>query len=189
MKQEHASCDVLFFLFHDVYEDMFRFLCPYTEEQFEELILSKLPMLRSIAMRILRNACDADDVLQNALVKAWTRRFLLRDSSKMTGWIARIVVNESYGLLRKRKRENSIPLEEASLVTAEGLSVENDEPFQRLEEAIASLPESYKQTVHIAILSGLDTRQAAALLGCSENTLYQRIHKAKSLLRKVMTHE
>ncbi len=54
----------------------------------------------------------------------------------------------------------------------------------RLDRAIAELPELYRETVHIALLSGLGGEEAAKMLGCSRNTLYQRIHQAKNLLRK-----
>ncbi|MEG2076751.1 MAG: sigma factor-like helix-turn-helix DNA-binding protein, partial [Victivallaceae bacterium] len=54
------------------------------------------------------------------------------------------------------------------------------------ELAIMELPEIYRDTVQIGILSGMDSGKAAEILGCSVNAMYQRIHKAKELLRNSM---
>lgn len=64
---------------------------------------------------------------------------------------------------------------------------ENHDPdLEMLDRAIAELPELYRETVHLAVLSGLSGEDAAKTLGCSANTLYQRIHKAKKLLLNSM---
>lgn len=54
------------------------FFSTITEEQFENMTCEQLPFLRGIALRILKNAQDADDAIQNALLKGWSRRFFLR---------------------------------------------------------------------------------------------------------------
>ncbi len=64
--------------------------------------------------------------------------------------------------------------------------MQNDSMLEKLDRAIAELPELYRETVHIAILSGLTGEEAARQLGCSSNTLYQRIHKAKALICETM---
>ena len=56
--------------------------------------------------------------------------------------------------------------------------------LDRLDEAIAHLPKLYRESLSAGVLSGLSPEEAAAMLGCSRNTLYQRIHKAKQLLAK-----
>ncbi len=65
----------------------------------------------------------------------------------------------------------------------------HEERYAKLESAIAELPEMYRDTIHIALLSGVDTEEASRLLGCPVNTLYQRIHKAKQLLREALKDE
>ena len=158
------------------------------EERFEHVIQDKQPLLRSLARRILHNAADADDAVMNALMKAWTRRLLLRTPEKLAAWLCRIVVNESYSLLRKRKRERTVPLE-----SSHDAPVLDDEAnrlaLERLEDAIARLPQPYRETVHIGMLSGLDTQTAAQILGCNANALYQRIHKAKAMLKEMLHDE
>lgn len=148
---------------------------------FAELIREKLGLFRSIAARIVNTAADADDVVQTALLKAWIRRKSFKsDSAALSGWVCRIVVTESYDFLRKRlheeRKRNEMPERE----------FHDDSDLVKLDRAIAELPELYRETVHIAILSGLPGEEAARQLGCSPNTLYQRIYKAKSLLREIL---
>ncbi len=149
---------------------------------FAELIQAKLGLFRSISVKIVNSAADADDAVQSALLKAWSRRRSFQsDMAALSGWICRIVVTESYDLLRKRIREER---KRTSLPKDDG---NNDfAALNRLDSAIAKLPELYRETVHIAILSDLSGEEAARQLGCPVNTLYQRIHKAKELLRETM---
>ena len=150
-------------------------------------------MFRGMAMRILKNSADADDAVQTALMRGWTRRFFLR-KRVLAGWLARIVINESYTILRKRKREATVDIDAVSEAQLNSGKDDRDKAMeeaqmQKLEAAIAALPELYRQTVHIALLSNLETQEAADLLGCTANTLYQRLHKAKQLLREALKDE
>ncbi|NMA47835.1 MAG: RNA polymerase sigma factor [Lentisphaerae bacterium] len=159
----------------------------HAEKQFDMLIRERLSLFRGLARRILANAADVDDAVQAALCKAWLRRRSFRDDAALASWVARIVINQSYDILRKQQREQRKLSAFANDSSSD--SRDSDEALQCLDRAIAKLPELYRQTVHIAILSDLDTASAAKLLGCSANTLYQRIHKAKELLRKSLSHE
>lgn len=155
---------------------------------FEEVVRDRLEFFRGIARRIISNRADADDALQNAFLKAWRKRILLRKPEKMCGWIACIVVNESYNILRMRKKNNETSLERQPEIAAcsDG---DFEAEYYRMEDAIAALPRIYRETVHIAILGGLDTNDAAEMLGCTPNTLYIRIHRAKNLLREALKDE
>ena len=155
---------------------------------FEGVVRDRLEFFRGIARRILWNRADADDALQNALLKAWRGRLLIRKPERMAGWIARIVVNECYNILRIRKSRNETELEGLPDPAAPPDNNSKSE-YRRLEEAIAALPEIYRETVHVAILSGLDTNDAAEMLGCTPNTLYIRIHRARKLLHEALKDE
>ena len=106
----------------------------------------------------------------------------------MTGWLGRIVINESYNIYRKRQHENTITTNSIPETATES-EPSQEEQVTKLESAIAELPEIYRETIHIALLSGVDTEEASRLLGCPVNTLYQRIYKAKQLLREALKDE
>ena len=148
------------------------------DTQFTQLIDDELPKLRGIAFRILNNADDADDAVQEALFKAYMRFDSFKSKAALSSWVCRIVVNCAYDIFRKRRRE------------AEGLK--DYDPTRQtadtaaLEDAIADLPEIYRDAIVIGVLSGLDGKAAAQELGISTNTLYQRIFKAKQMLKNVL---
>ncbi|MBR4417119.1 MAG: RNA polymerase sigma factor [Victivallales bacterium] len=164
-------------------------LSPYTEKHFEGIVREHLPFFRGMALRILKNAADADDAVQTALLKGWNRRFFIRSSEKMVGWLGRIVINESYNIFRKRQREAIVTTASLPDVATESETDSHEEQILKLETAIAKLPEIYRDTIHIAVLGELDAEEAARLLDCPVNTLYQRIHKAKQLLREALKDE
>lgn len=147
------------------------------EEQILALTNGKLPYFRAIAYRILASADDAEDAVQAALIKAWRKQTAWHGGS-LSGWIAKIVIRESYDILRKQIREKK------KLESCEPEENNDREDLRRLDEVVAQLPELYRETVHVALFSGLDTESAARELSCSPNTLYQRIHKAKQLIKK-----
>ena len=153
---------------------------------FAELIREKLGLFRSISFHIVNSSVDADDAVQRALLKAWERRTQFRNRpDALAGWVSRIVVTESYDLLRRRARE-ARTREAFSRLQANGPDNTAEPMLDELDRAIAELPELYRETVHVAVLSGIPGAEAARLLGCSTNTLYQRIHKAKALLLVAM---
>ena len=153
------------------------------EQAFEQLIDKKLGLLRGTAMRILGNPADVDDAVQSALMLAWRKFAGYRGQSEFTTWVTRILINECYDMVRDRAREQEVLADYGeSDNQMSGGEAEEASLLDRLEQAIARLPRLYRESLSAGVLSGLSPEEAAAMLGCSRNTLYQRIHKAKQLL-------
>lgn len=150
------------------------------KEQFAELIRTQLGLFRKIAFQIVNSYADADDAVQTALIRAWAKRsYFHSDPGALSSWVQRIIVSVSYDLLRKRMRDHR---KHDNLQILESVPENHDPALEMLDRAIAELPDLYRETVHLAILSGLSCEDATKTLGCSANTLYQRIHKAKKML-------
>ena len=153
------------------------------EQVFEQLIGEKLGLLRGTAMRILGNPIDVDDAVQSALMLAWRKFAGYRGQSEFATWVTRILINVCYDMVRDRAREQEALADygESGNRKSDG---EADEAslLDRLDEAVARLPQLYRESLSVGVLSGYSPDEAAAMLGCSRNTLYQRIHKAKQLL-------
>ena len=152
------------------------------EQVFEQLIKEKLGMLRGTAMRILGNPADVDDAVQQALMTAWQKYAAFRGQSEFATWVTRILFNVCYDMVRDRARERDVLADYGESGAASGGDAEDARLLDRLEQAIARLPRLYQESLSAGVLSGLSPEEAAAMLGCSRNTLYQRIHKAKQLL-------
>ena len=154
------------------------------EQVFEQLIKEKLGMLRGTAMRILGNPADVDDAVQQALMTAWQKYAAFRGQSEFATWVTRILFNVCYDMVRDRARERDVLADYGESGVASGGDAEDARLLDRLEQAVARLPKLYRESLSAGVLSGLSPEEAAAMLGCSRNTLYQRIHKAKQLLAK-----
>ena len=153
------------------------------EQAFEQLIDKKLGLLRGTAMRILGNPADVDDAVQSALMLAWRKFAGYRGQSEFTTWVTRILINECYDMVRDRAREQEVLADYGeSGDQMSGGDAEEANLLDRLDDAVARLPKLYRESLSVGVLSGYSPDEAAAMLGCSRNTLYQRIHKAKQLL-------
>jgi len=152
------------------------------EQVFEQLIKDKLGMLRGTAMRILGSPADVDDAVQQALLTAWRKYAAFRGQSEFATWVTRILLNVCYDMVRDRARERDVLADYGESGAVSGDDAEQARLLDRLDEAIARLPELYRESLSLGVLSGRSPEEAAAMLGCSRNTLYQRIHKAKQLL-------
>ena len=154
------------------------------EQVFEQLIKDKLGVLRGIAMRILGSPVDVDDAVQQALLTAWQKYAAFRGQSEFATWVTRILLNVCYDMVRDRARERDVLADYGESGAVSEDDAEEARLLDRLDEAIARLPKLYRESLSLGVLSGHSPEEAAAMLGCSRNTLYQRIHKAKQLLAK-----
>lgn len=154
------------------------------EQVFEQLIKDKLGMLRGTAMRILGSPADVDDAVQQALLTAWQKYAAFRGQSEFATWVTRILLNVCYDMVRDRARERDVLADYGESGAVSEDDAEEAHLLDRLDEAIARLPRLYRESLSLGVLSGHSPEEAAAMLGCSRNTLYQRIHKAKQLLAK-----
>ena len=152
------------------------------EQVFEQLIREKLGLLRGTAMRILGSPADVDDAVQEALMTAWRKFAGFRGQSEFATWVTRILINVCYDMARDRAREHEVLADYGESGAGDGEDAEEASLLDRLDEAVARLPRLYRESISVGVLSGYSPEEAAAMLGCSRNTLYQRIHKAKQLL-------
>lgn len=152
------------------------------EQVFEQLIKEKLGLLRGTAMRILGSPADVDDAVQEALMSAWRKYAGFRGQSDISTWVTRILINVCYDMVRDRAREHDVLADYGESGAVSGEGTEEAGLLDRLDEAVARLPRLYRESISVGVLSGYSPEDAAAMLGCTRNTLYQRIHKAKQLL-------
>ena len=154
------------------------------EQVFERFIDEKLGLLRGTAMRILGDSADAEDAIQRALMIAWRKYDAFSGRSELATWVTRILLNECYDMVRERVRERDVLAEYGESGLTPGEASDEETLLDRLDNAVARLPRLYRESLSLGVLSGKSPDEAASILGCSRNALYQRIHKAKQLLAK-----
>lgn len=153
--------------------------------------------LYRIARGILRNDAEAEDVVQEAYVRAFTSLAAFRGDASLATWLSRIVINEALGRLRKRRRTVAMPESPEAQVIRFPLNPSDDpertmaqrQILALVERATDSLPDIYRMVFVARVIEGLSMEETADLLGVRPETVKTRLHRARSLLRKALDDE
>lgn len=148
-------------------------------------VLNQLAALRRYARSLVRNADDAEDLVHDALVKAYERKSTFRNGGNLRNWLLSIVHNTHIDRLRRQR--SSDRRHEASAEVSE--TVHHPDPDQsirlkQLREAFFALPEEQRDALHLVAIEGLSYAEAAQALSIPVGTLMSRISRARQRLRE-----
>ncbi|WP_425352345.1 sigma-70 family RNA polymerase sigma factor [Mesorhizobium sophorae] len=149
-------------------------------------IIGQLGSLRRYARSLTRDSTDAEDLVHDALVRAYERRATFRSSGNLRAWLLSIVHNTFIDKMRSRKSD-AARLEQAGYL-ADGSTPAPQEHSVRLaqvREAFFSLPQEQRSALHLVAIEGLSYQQAADASGVPLGTLMSRIGRARDALRKM----
>jgi RNA polymerase sigma-70 factor, ECF subfamily len=158
-----------------------------TRREFEQRLAECGPLAYRVARGVLRNSADAEDVAQEAMLRAYRQFDRLRDRSRFKAWLVRIAFRLALDRLRSGKRRElrdavwSQPEHQPPAVNAEDLAASNE--FQaHLENALAELPEKLRLVLLLAAMEGHTIDEIASMLGISTGTVKSRIFYARRQL-------
>jgi RNA polymerase sigma-70 factor (ECF subfamily) len=165
--------------------------------EFARLTDTYYEMIYRLALRMLQNPQDAEDVLQETFIKAYSHLKNFDGRSNVSTWLYRIATNEALLMIRRRKPE-SLSIEEP--VQTEGYDQEpiqivdwcclpeesfmSDEVNAQLDEAIDKLPPSLRIVFILRDIQGLSTRETSQVLELSEMAVKTRLSRARLRLRE-----
>ena len=132
---------------------------------------------------------DADDVLQETLVKAWVNLDTFEGKAKFSTWLYRIAVNEAIDFLRRSKNTVTLDSPEANNVAQRLMADEyfdGDEAQAYLQQAIASLPEIQRGVFTMRYYDDMKYSEMSMILGASEGSLKASYHIAAKKIRQIM---
>ena len=156
---------------------------PKTQRQaFERLVREYSEQLYWQIRRIVLIHEDANDVMQNVFLKAWSHLDSFHQDSKISTWIYRIAINESLDYMRHKKIQNSISTDDEDLHVAKTLMADKyfdgDETAALLQEAIAQLPDVQRMVFNLRYFEEMKYSDISALLHTSEGALKASYHIA-----------
>ena len=140
-----------------------------------------------VAMRFLKNADDAEDVLQEAFIKAFQKIHQFKGDVTFGAWLKRIVVNKCIDFL-KSKRDNTITLDETYMrpVDDTDWTVEEYIDVDEVKVAIEQLSNKYKYVVMMYLVEGFDHGEISEVLKISETACRTRLLRGKGQLKEIL---
>ncbi len=160
--------------------------------RFEETFLHHLDALYRTAQRLSRGTADAEDLLQDTLLRAQKGFHQLRDHSKTRAWLFRILVNTFYNGKKKEKREPPIvDVELSEDLVASSQATPAYDPLERfhalfddeISTALDQLHSDFKVTILLCDVEGLSYEEIAEVCQCSTGTVASRLYRAREILR------
>lgn len=174
-----------------------QFPCTENRKALDDLFASSTSHLFQAALRILLNTEDAEDAVQDSLLRAFRKLHQFDGRARFSTWLHRIAINSSLMGLRKRKYRRELPLEpmfEGAELVAPAIDPASDEPSPEeqcaqeeerriVSEALLKLPGKFRTAIELCILEGLPIKDAARRLGVPVSTMKARLFRARRALK------
>ena len=149
-------------------------------------LLSLTPVLRAFAWSLCHDVSEADDLVQETLVKAWSHRDRFVPGTNLRAWLFTILRNTFYTALARRRRE--VCDEDGSW--AARLTVAPNQEWkvsvEDLREALRGLPPTHREALVLVGGAGMTYQDAAEGCGCAGGTIKSRVNRARTRLAKIL---
>ena len=156
---------------------------------FKDALIATMPAVRGFARTFERDAARADDLVQEAMLKAWGNQAAFKPGTNMKAWLFTILRNTYISQYRKARRE----VEDADGAFTDSLAEkgrqEGHMAFLDLRDALSELPEDQREAVLMVGAAGLTYDEAAEIIGVAAGTVKSRVSRARARLSELMGGE
>jgi RNA polymerase sigma-70 factor (ECF subfamily) len=156
---------------------------------FEVLMRRHNQRVYRVARAVIKDEAEAEDVMQQAYINAFTHLNQFQDRSQFSTWLTRIALHEALARRRKRKPEESTEDVMETLTSTQpdpARQAYGAELGRLLEAAVDALPESYRLVFMLREIEGLSTSETAAGLDLGDEAVKTRLHRAKAMVRSAI---
>jgi RNA polymerase sigma-70 factor (ECF subfamily) len=157
-------------------------------QRFDSLVAVYYADMFRYAAWLSRDRSIAEDVVQEALVRAWKSLDSLRNEKAAKHWLLTIVRRENARYFERRRLE-TVDIDDLSAAQAAELAESPDEALDDMRHAIFELEDDYREPLVLQVLMGYSTRQIAAMMGLKQGAVLTRLHRARHKLMEMMVEE
>lgn len=155
-------------------------------DEFKQQMVALIPSLRAFARGLCRNREFADDLVQEAMMRAWASRDTFRPGSNLRAWMFMILRNHFYTAVRKNNRLTAWEPE-----AAERLLVQQPEQEERLHvedvnRALMLLPDKQREMLLMVVGAGLSYEEAAEVADCNIGTVKSRLNRGRAAVKAII---
>jgi RNA polymerase sigma-70 factor (ECF subfamily) len=156
---------------------------------FKRELLQALPSLRAFAMSLIGNSHNADDLVQDTIMKAWAKQDSFEMGTNMKAWLFTILRNNFYSKMRTRGRE----VQDSDGLFTERLSVHPEQhgalDLKDFRKALDTLPDDQREAIVLVGASGFSYEEAAEICHCAVGTIKSRVSRARDALQVLLKIE
>ncbi len=149
-------------------------------------VVEMIPTLRGFARSLSRNPTDADDLVQDTLIKAWSNRDKFEPGSNLRAWLFTILRNTWYTAVTRRRREVADEDGKHASRLSVAASQEWSAAWSGLQDALAELPHDHREALMLVAAAGLTYDEAAVICGCPIGTIKSRVNRARARLMRTL---
>lgn len=153
---------------------------------FKSGLVAAIPSLRAFAVSLTGKPDQADDLVQETMMKAWAAQASFEPGTNLKAWLYTILRNEFYSFYRKRKRE--VEDAEGKIAASVGTHPEQDAhmDFGDMQAALQRLPDDQREALLLVTASDLSYEEAAKVCGVAIGTIKSRVNRARSRLSELL---
>jgi RNA polymerase sigma-70 factor (ECF subfamily) len=176
----------------DPYADLVRASAGGDADALEALLMRAQQVAYRFSLLVCGHPEDAEDVMQDALIRTYQHVGTIKDPSAFRTWLFRTVRNACL-MKRRRRVQEPARMESVEPDTASDVASHDRGPDdlainawlgRTLREALAKLPPAYRMVVLLREMEGLSTREVAEVTGLTEDNVKTRLHRARTMLRE-----
>ena len=156
------------------------------ESDWRNEVVAMIPALRAFAWSLCHNGSDADDLVQDTLIKAWTNRDKFEPGTNLRAWLFTILRNTYYTQISRRRREVRDETGEYANNLSSPPTQDWSVAMRALQAGLARLPDEHREALILVGAAGLSYEEAAEICGCALGTIKSRVNRARARLLKIM---
>ena len=157
-------------------------------QRFDSLVAVYYPDMFRYAAWLSRDRSIAEDVVQEALLRAWKSLDALRDDNAAKQWLLTIVRRENARYFERRRIE-TVDIDDLTAAQAAAIAESPDPEIADMRAAIFRLDDDYREPLVLQVLMGYSTNEIAAMMGLKQGAVLTRLHRARHKLMDEMADE